>query len=78
MGYALGLRSAATRGTSVTGNIIPPNTTSSDQAGQPAEYDSESEEEDAADGDLAAVKPGFMEQCKLVRLPLHLVRTILC
>ena len=32
------------------------------------EHDAEdSDEEDVADGNLAAVKPGFMEQCKLVR-----------
>ena len=32
------------------------------------EHDAEdSDEEDVADVNLAAVKPGFMEQCKLVR-----------
>ena len=33
----------------------------------------ESDDEEVADGDLSAVKPGFMEQCKLVRCSLHSV-----
>ena len=28
------------------------------------------EEEDLADGDLSAVKPGYFEQCKLVSSPI--------
>ena len=31
-----------------------------------AEAGSDSEEEDLADGDLSAVKPGMLEPCKLV------------
>ncbi|KAJ3526130.1 hypothetical protein NM688_g8298 [Phlebia brevispora] len=55
VGYALGLRSAAARQTEL------PNA-------KPAEAhpDTEDEEEEVADGDLSAVKPGFMEPCKLV------------
>lgn len=33
---------------------------------QETESDSEGEDEELADGDLSAIKPGFMEQCKLV------------
>jgi hypothetical protein len=33
---------------------------------QEAEVNSEDEDEEMADGDLSAVRPGFMEQCKLV------------
>ena len=31
------------------------------------ESDSDLEEEDLADGDLSAIKPGMFEQCKMVR-----------
>ncbi|PSR71307.1 hypothetical protein PHLCEN_2v12821 [Hermanssonia centrifuga] len=66
VGYAFGLKSAPTPHPpkpEVSPKIppqqeIPPHTNDS-------ESDSE-EEDDVADGDLSAVKPGFLEPCKLV------------
>ncbi|KAI0768512.1 peptidyl-tRNA hydrolase PTH2-domain-containing protein [Trametes elegans] len=62
-GYALGAWKSHEKS-------VPPTSTSAGTVEKkPAEEpqeDSESEEEDLADGDLSAVKPGFLEPCKLV------------
>ncbi|KAH9947656.1 peptidyl-tRNA hydrolase PTH2-domain-containing protein [Amylocystis lapponica] len=61
VGYALGARSAVA--------VSPDKSTSPPVAGsqEPTESDADSDgEEEVADGDLSAVKPGFMEPCKLV------------
>ncbi|OCH96582.1 PTH2-domain-containing protein [Obba rivulosa] len=66
IGYAIGVNSASSRH---TGPVQPPSsqgTTASTSKAAVEDVDSEEEEEAAADGDLSAVKPGFMEQCKLV------------
>ncbi|KAI0936069.1 hypothetical protein AcV5_004303 [Taiwanofungus camphoratus] len=60
VGYAVGVKSAASapaRSLDSRNKPVPQN----------ADVEVESdEEEEEADGDLSAVKPGFMEQCKLV------------
>ncbi|KAI0932486.1 hypothetical protein AcW2_001103 [Taiwanofungus camphoratus] len=60
VGYAVGVKSAASapaRSLDSRNKPVPRN----------ADVEVESdEEEEEADGDLSAVKPGFMEQCKLV------------
>ncbi|TFY69044.1 hypothetical protein EVJ58_g642 [Rhodofomes roseus] len=57
VGYALGVQSA-----SKSSAASPPPV---DKPPTPAEEDSD-EEGEVADGDLSAVKPGFVEPCKLV------------
>ncbi|PCH33427.1 peptidyl-tRNA hydrolase II [Wolfiporia cocos MD-104 SS10] len=60
VGYALGARSAAAKSSSKPGSADVP-------AQKRADEDEESDDEgDVADGDLSSVKPGFMEECKLV------------
>ncbi|KAI9066638.1 peptidyl-tRNA hydrolase II [Trametes sanguinea] len=63
-GYALGAWSSSQgKGKNA------PAVASTDQVKPPAREageDSESEDEEVADGDLSAVKPGFLEPCKLV------------
>ena len=63
VGYALGARSASSSTKQETSFI------KKDTGIQPQDEDSSSEmeEEDLADGDLSAVKPGFFEPCKMVR-----------
>ncbi|KAF7794116.1 hypothetical protein EIP86_005246 [Pleurotus ostreatoroseus] len=57
VGYTLGKRSVSTAAKQPAVDVKPVI----------PEHDAEdSDEEDVADGNLAAVKPGFMEQCKLV------------
>lgn len=60
LGYHLGARSS-----------IPPvqlQPPSQDIEVQEAEESDDDEDESMADGDLSAIKAGFMEQCKLVRV----------
>ncbi|KAL1952192.1 hypothetical protein VTO73DRAFT_1341 [Trametes versicolor] len=60
-GYALG---------ALTGKGNTASTADASAAPKPTEdaqsEESDSEEEDVADGDLSAVKPGFLEPCKMV------------
>jgi hypothetical protein len=42
------------------------NSHSTKEQSQRNENESDNEEEDVADGDFSAVKPGFMEPCKMV------------
>ena len=58
MGYWLGLSNAG------KSSVTPPP---ADKPLPPAPEEEDSDEEDVADGDLSAVKPGSMEPCKLVR-----------
>ncbi len=62
-GYAFGARSATTR---VQQTKPGPPSQELPQTTKDAKDESESEEEDLADGDLASVKPGLLEPCKLV------------
>ena len=61
MGFALGARSAQT-----TKGPRPSTSPTAPAKSKDAQEDSDSEEEDVADGDLSAVKPGLMEPCKMV------------
>ena len=59
VGYALGQRSVLAA--KATKSAPEPTTAEAIE-----ESESESDEEDLADGDLSAVKPGYNEPCKLV------------
>ena len=61
MGYAIGSRAAET-----TASTVPASTSKPAKPQEKQDADSDSEEEDLADGDLSAVQPGFMEPCKMV------------
>ncbi|KAI0343918.1 PTH2-domain-containing protein [Trametopsis cervina] len=63
VGYAIGVNSRQASSPQATDNA---QTTLTSQAPVEESEESDSEEEDVADGDLSAVKPGFMEPCKLV------------
>ncbi|KAI0082246.1 peptidyl-tRNA hydrolase II [Panus rudis PR-1116 ss-1] len=71
IGYGLGVKSAAstatTSNTSTTEKAVSQNDIKrTEPSAEEAGSDIDSDEEDVADGDLAAVKPGFLEPCKLV------------
>lgn len=70
LGYAWGVKTASgsksstkRREESKTAEVATPKVLQDENS------DSEMEEEDLADGDLSSVKPGFLEPCKMVRLP---------
>ena len=63
LGYALGVQSSRANAKATS------NKPKSKKPESPKDtQQSDSEEEDVADGDLSAVKPGFMEPCKMVRI----------
>lgn len=61
VGYALGAWSSDSKKKGIAQASAPNSEPAKD-----SQEGSDSEEEDAADGDLSAVKPGFLEPCKLV------------
>ncbi len=60
-GFALGALTSKGNAPSATEPLASPKPTEDAQSEESA-----SEEEDVADGDLSAVKPGFLEPCKMV------------
>ena len=64
VGYALGTRSLRLSQSKANNTEAPKEHAKKTDE----EEDNDSEDEEAvADGDLSAVKPGFFEECKLVR-----------
>ncbi|KIP11487.1 hypothetical protein PHLGIDRAFT_124884 [Phlebiopsis gigantea 11061_1 CR5-6] len=67
IGYAIGVKSATSLSPETSSQAkTPASEDASNVEPQDEGSDSEVEEEDLADGDLSAVKPGYFEQCKLV------------
>lgn len=66
-GYALGALTSKGNTASTANASAAPKPNQDAQPIQDAQSEeSDSEEEDVADGDLSAVKPGFLEPCKMV------------
>ncbi|GBE78132.1 peptidyl-tRNA hydrolase PTH2-domain-containing protein [Sparassis latifolia] len=67
IGYAIGAKTASSAPLKKSGGQLPAPPTPAPKNTEDVEDEADSEgEEEVADGDLSAVKPGFLEPCKLV------------
>lgn len=68
LGYYLGLRSSTQNAVIAP---IPPSESKDKEPRKEPEVDSEEEDDALGDGDLNAVKAGFMQPCKMVWIAPH-------